>query len=148
MINQIKQFFFKPGTNEIQIEKVVSTAILILGLVGLFIYGRSRNAKKDVERNENALYTIGTTLKQYKSFRSPNPTVKYEFKVNSIELTDFEEIPDYLHGRIVTEGGRYFVQYSSKNPHNCKLLLESQVPDTLTEAPVDGWEHIPIVQNK
>jgi hypothetical protein len=95
------------------------------------------------ERRLNERYTIGITIQQFKNFRSPNPNVKYRFNIGSKELKDFEEIPNYLHQKIITSGGRYYVQYSSKNPGNRKLMLGYPVPDSIKIAPAEGWDYMP-----
>ena len=143
MIDSIKQFFYKPGTTQIHKEKIISTIILLLGFIAFIVYRSFKNEKLQIDRKENARYTIGMTIKQGKNFRLPNPFVVYSFNLGAQSFEKTETIPDYLQGKIVTSGGRYYVQLSSKNPNNCKLLLEYPVPDSIDIAPSEGWDYMP-----
>jgi hypothetical protein len=143
MKNEVKNIFYKPGTTKLNKERILSTIVFIVILIIIGLFNKNNNLKSDLDRRTNPKYTIGSTLRQYKNFRSPNPSVKYRIEVDNKELEEFEEIPDFLNGKIIIEGGRYYVQLSSKNPSNCKLLLEYPVPDSISEAPDHGWVYMP-----
>ena len=143
MFRSVIEFFYKPGTSEIHKEKLISACVITIALVGAVIYGRIRNPRLEKERNENARYTIGITLKKYTTSKSPNSSVKYKCWLDYQIIKDFEEIPYYLKGKIVVPQGRYFVQYDSTNLYNRKLLLDCPVPDSITDVPDSGWLYMP-----
>ena len=70
--------------------------------------------------------------------------MKFKYYVfDKQELTEFVEIPNYLHGKVETENGRYYVQFSEKNPKNSKMLLDHRVLDSIVVAPNNGWRYMP-----
>lgn len=143
MFRNVKQFFYLPGTSELNKPKVVSTIVLSVALVLYGFWRTNRNHEQAKLRNENGRFTIGITLSLHKNFRSPNPYVKFIFSANGRDWTDFQEIPNFLHGKITDKGGRYFVHYYTEDPSNCQMLLEYPVPDSLQEAPDSGWVAFP-----
>lgn len=38
---------------------------------------------------------------------------------------------------------RFYIMFNPDNPKNSKLLLDFPVPDSITEAPPEGWDKIP-----
>lgn len=46
------------------------------------------------------------------------------------------------------EGRRFFVEVNSKNPDECLIDISLPVPDSISEAPYDGWKELPIKTDK
>lgn len=40
-------------------------------------------------------------------------------------------------------GNRYYVKFETNNPKNSQILLNKPVPDSIKEAPSQGWDKIP-----
>jgi len=40
-------------------------------------------------------------------------------------------------------GKRFFIQVNSKNPEECLIDITLPVPDSISEAPYDGWKELP-----
>lgn len=142
MSNAFISFFYKPNGAGIYWGKVIGTIVLTIALISLAIYGQLRNKKLKLEREANKMYTIGITTGIYKNIRSAVPNVVYKFSINESSFTKSEDIPDYLEGKVIPQNGRYYVQYSSKDPNNCKLMLSYPVPDSVSVSG-DGWTFMP-----
>lgn len=145
---EIKGFFYKPGSTKWDIERMISSVVVISLLVGLFFYGQKRNLKLTKERMLNVRYTVATTITSHRNFKSSQPTVDYFFNYSGKRYLDFEKIPDTLEDKIRTTNGRYYVEFSSKNPDNCKLLLLYPVPDSIKAVPEEGWNYLPGFKNR
>ena len=68
--------------------------------------------------------------------------VDYVYTVNGI---DYQNSSDYLHDKYGTKatGGRYYVKYDVTHPQRSDLLQNKPVPDSIKEAPPNGWDKIP-----
>ncbi|MDX2047803.1 MAG: hypothetical protein SFU87_13515, partial [Chitinophagaceae bacterium] len=80
------------------------------------------------DRKANLKYAIGVTGKAHHNIKSSQPTVEYSYKVNGVKYSGNEPITAQFEKTLVANGGRYYVELSSKNPSNSKLLLDYPVP--------------------
>ena len=94
------------------------------------------------------MYTIGTTGKINKNYRSSKPTIIFYYRVIQKDYQEREQIDVNFENTVVPNGGRYYVEFSSKNPTNSKLLLNYPVPTTILSAPDSGWSYMPGYMNK
>ncbi len=141
--DNLMQNFRKDNTREWHKGKIISSIVFVsfLSLIGLYV--RKREKENEIDRNVNQYFTIGTTGKQYHNVKSSQPTIKYHYKVGSQEYSDFESIPVQFEKTVVANGGKYYVEFSSTNPNNSKLLLGYPVPDTVKIPAVEGWTYMP-----
>jgi hypothetical protein len=82
---------------------------------------------------QNKRYTIGYTTNEANDYISK---LFYEFSVNRIDYKSelwLNKSENNLH-----TNKYFFVKYSSKDPSNCKLLIEKHVPDSIKKSPPIG----------
>ena len=84
-------------------------------------------------------FTIGVTGNPFLTLRS-GFHMEYDFYINK-KMYYGDAI--YERDYDVAPGGRYFVKYDSIDPAVSKILLKSQVPDSIISAPPNGWNKIP-----
>ena len=64
-------------------------------------------------------------------------------EVRSQQIHDsMEHIGTTFENKVIANGGRYFVEFSAKNPSNSKLLLQYPAPDSIS-CPYEGWSYLP-----
>lgn len=141
LIKKIRSLLYIQGTNEIHWSKIISISIITIILIILAIYGRKKHAILDRDRKENAHYTIGVTDGRHKNLRSSSPDIDYYYWVNGRKYSNTQSYPIELD--IITNDGKYFVEFSSKDPSNAKILLDRPVPHNQEASPPAGWEVIP-----
>jgi len=141
--NDLMQNFRKDGTREWHKGKIMSSIVVVLAFIVFVFYNSRRLKGNEADRKANLTYTIGVTGKTHHNIKSSKPTVEYAYKVKGVEYSGNEHIDAQFEKTVVTNGGRYYVEFSSKNPSNGKLLLDYPVPDTVTNAAEDGWTYIP-----
>jgi hypothetical protein len=113
--------------------KIIS---IILGVFVLFVFVKFILINLNIDFNGK--YAIAITLDKEKSHRSVYIlTYKYFF-----DGKEFFGHDQYVKGMIVPKG-RYFVKVSTKFPKFCRIT-NIEVPDTIVEAPLNGWKDIPI----
>jgi hypothetical protein len=134
---------YKKGTNKIDPAKILVTLLFIMMLVFIGLCNRSKRLHADEEREKSHRYTIGITGNIYNNLKSSTPNVKYNYEVDFIKYAGSESIYKHNEGNVVSNGGRYFVEFSSINPGNSKLLLDYPVPITIEKAPILGWDSMP-----
>lgn len=134
--------FLKEGTNEIHWGKVISSLIVVLALVTFGIYKNADLKKKAKERFEYRRYTIGITGEWRHNLKSSQPTVKYYYTVLGKDYQGLEHIGATYEKTVIANGGRYWVEFSYKDPSNSKLLLGQPVPNSIRNAPDSGWADI------
>jgi len=135
--------FYKKGTNRIDPAKIIVTLLFVIMLLFIGLCNRTKRLQADSDRKANHRYTIGITGNIYKNIKSSTPNVKYYYYVGAVKYSGDESIYKHNEGNIEPGGGRYFVEFSSKNPGNGKLLLDYPVPMSIANAPSLGWDHIP-----
>lgn len=143
IIDEIKANFFKDGTRELHLGKVITSIIVFSALIFFAVYKGNDITKKAKDRKEHLKYTIGITDAKNNNFKSSKPTVIYYYKVLEKEYEHLEHIDANYEKNVLANGGRYYVEFSSTNPSNGKLLLGYPVPDTIITAPSDGWTYMP-----
>ncbi|HUC82420.1 MAG TPA: hypothetical protein VMR70_16055 [Flavisolibacter sp.] len=140
--------FRKDGTKEWHKGKIISSIIVVLALAVFAFYNNRRLKESAAERKANLTYTIGVTGKTHHNIKSSKPTVEYNYHVNSVEYSGNQDIDAQFENSVVANGGKYYVEFSSKNPSNSKLLLGYAVPDTVTNAAQGGWTYMPGYNDK
>lgn len=78
-------------------------------------------------------FTIGETS-GVKSF-SNSLYVNFEFNFNNKKYTGDK----FYKNNIQKQGGMYFVKFYPKAPFVNKILINMPVPDSIKEAPPEGW---------
>jgi hypothetical protein len=141
--DDLMQNFRKDGTKEWHKGKVISSIIVVLALIVFAFYNDRRLKENAADRKANLRYTIGVTGKTHHNIKSSKPTVEYVYYVDRIEYSGNEHIGAQFEKNIVANGGKYYVEFSSKNPGNSKLLLGYPVSDTVTTVSDDGWTYMP-----
>ena len=146
--DDLMQNFRKDGTREWHKGKIISSIVFVAVLFLIGLYGRERRIENSADRKANFTYTIGVTGKKHHNIKSSQPTVEYIYKVNGVEFSGNQHIDAQFEKSIVANGGKYYVEFSSKNPSNSKLLLDYAVPDTVSNAAQGGWSYMPGYSDK
>ncbi len=143
VLEDFKNNFYKSGTKIFDPKKVVFSVLILLALVVFIIYNNTKISERINERKKDARYTIGITGNKYYNPKSSKPIIEFSYCSNGVIFTGTESIGANCEKNVIAKGGRYFVEFSSKNPNNCELLLNSPVPDSILIAPDDGWNRLP-----
>jgi hypothetical protein len=77
---------YNPGTTEIYWEKVISSSVVLIGLLSFMIYNQGRVNRRTRERNDFPRYTIGLTLGSHNNVKG-SKTIEYKYYVNGIMYT-------------------------------------------------------------
>ncbi|MEK7224582.1 MAG: hypothetical protein AAB221_02750 [Bacteroidota bacterium] len=143
VLEEFKSNFYRKGTKRIQPIKVIMCLILFLGLIAFAVFKEKDLAQKSRERKESLRYTIGITGKVHKNFKSSKPTVDYYYKYYRDQYSGTHHVGASNENNLISNGGRYYVEFSFKNPKNSELLLDYPVQDSILTAPPNGWDYIP-----
>ena len=141
-LEDLMRNFYKDGTKELHWGKVGSSIVVLVALIVFIFYNNSRLQYKSNDRLANRRYTIGTTGARHHGIRSSQPTVKFYYMVLGKEYQGNQDIDAQYEKTVVANGGRYFVEFSSKDPNNSKLLLGEPIPTSIQSAPDSGWANI------
>ena len=117
------------------ISKILFLSILF-GYI-LYIVVKSYNDK--IERNLKTKYTIGK-VENIRARANLDYALDFSFNVNNITFDAIWGVESVNKALI---GSRFFVKFESGNPDNCEILLDKPVPDSIKEAPPEGWDKIP-----
>jgi hypothetical protein len=102
-------------------------------ILGIYIY------RKNVSIKEGN-YTIGLVTKKYWSVVS-HESIMYLYKKSNEQYTNSAVYDDRYKPKV---GKRYLIQYSSKYDFGgANIFQDIPVPDSIMEAPADGWKEIP-----
>jgi|SRR6185369_5735807 len=142
VFEEVKSTYYKKGTTEIDPGKVITTVILIVGIIVFGLCNRNQLIQDEADRKLNKRYTIGYTERTYHNIRG-STNVKYHYDVNGVVHKGLEEILNHNEENVITNGGRYFVEFSSVKHSNSKLLLDYPVPDSILSVPEGGWKVMP-----
>lgn len=119
-------------------EKKVNRKSLLLGLLIIIVicivgFYRSNTVEKD------GVYTIATVYNIEKTRGGRHYNFSYivnDVQYNSYAISTIKTLQD--------EGKRFFIQFLPNNPERC-LMTDIRVPDSITEAPPEGWKELPII---
>ena len=118
---------------------------MIGGLLTFIIIGRFF----DNDMKKNHIYTIGTTYEIKGKSRSSSKRLLFTYllenKVNDVETQFLSDSLDYYKPNI---GKRFLIKMNNKQWVNrvfstYKLYITIPVPDSLKEAPREGWKELP-----
>ncbi|MFY7840510.1 MAG: hypothetical protein ACOVP7_09545 [Lacibacter sp.] len=147
LIEDLKSNYFKKGTRTVEPIKVVVSLIVVVFLVIFYFYNESDLKDKEADRRNNTRYTVGFSTKRYKNPKSSKPTIEFYFFYRQSKYRSREHI-DAEYEQLSLEEKRYYVEFSSINPCNCRLLFASPVPDSVNNIPDDGWSYMPGYEKK
>lgn len=105
---------------------------LAIVITGLYLYLR-QNKLENSHR-----YSIGTVT----HFEAQQGSFGVDFKL-IISGKEYDGGCTVYNKYNNIVGKRFFVKYYPKNPKNSEILLEKPVPDSIKEAPPNGWDKIP-----
>ncbi len=131
LLEDLKRNFYKDGTNEWHKGKIISSIIVVIALLLFIVYKNMDLKRNALDRAVNRQYTIGLTGKKNHNLKSSQPTVKYYYRIGYQEFSGLEHIDMQFEESVISDGGRYYVEFSSKNPANSKLLLNYPVADSI-----------------
>jgi hypothetical protein len=118
-------------------KEMVFSLIGLIIMVSIFIYSIFNEKNKKKELGENKKYTIcytnGITRTASMSF------IKYVYYVNNVK---YESKERYIPGRF-SDGIRYYIIFSPKDPKNNQVQWNMVVPETVQSAPPAGWDYPP-----
>ena len=120
---------FKKNKKNILIGGVFILAVLIFAII------ENYESNKLIKGNNN--FTIG----KYTESKAAKGAILYyyTFKVNDKWYQKAQET-----GNKGKKGKLYFVIYNPTNPDKSRLLMNIPVPDSIKEAPKNGWKELPI----
>lgn len=104
--------------------------ILTIGLIGTY---RSETVAKE------GVYTI-TTIYKVQGARG-GLRVDFRYTFGNKEYTGYAVNSSYSHNDV---GKRLFIKVLPSDPDRC-LITDIRVPDSITEAPVEGWVELPVI---
>ncbi|MBW7870899.1 MAG: hypothetical protein H3C39_07560, partial [Flavobacteriia bacterium] len=122
--------------------------MVLAGIIALLIYiyilkGYARENLMEI--SENSKYTIGEITQRRNETRSNHYRYHYFLKNKKYNRRFyFGEKGKYAHLPL----GKYFVVFDSLRPKHSVLLPILIVPDSITEAPPEGWKELPIPVDK
>ena len=143
VLDDLRGNFYKDGTEELHWGKIISSIIVVILLITFSIYKTIDLKVKEKERIQNARYTIGITGEKHHNIKSSQPTVEFYYTVLGKKYQSIEYIGATYEKTVLLNGGRYFVEFSSKDPTNSMLLLGLPIPDLIQSFPDSGWVDIP-----
>ncbi|MBN8668560.1 MAG: hypothetical protein J0M30_13760 [Chitinophagales bacterium] len=138
-INDLLRNFYKEGTSELHWGKVIASVLFALLLLSIGLCNRSKKQKLNSERERDHRYTIGVTGVKHHNIRSSQPTVNFYYEVLGKQYEGTESIGASYEKDVTPNGGRFFVEFSTNNPSNGKLLFDHPVPDYIRSFPDSGW---------
>lgn len=145
-MNIFRNALYKPNSKKIYWEKIISSVVVLSGLLLYINHDNKRINRKTRLRNEFPKYTIGITVGGQNIIRG-NPAVDYVYYVEGREYKSWNT---YARGYydVKKVGLRYFVKYSSKDPSNAVILFQCPVPENVKSAPFQGWDQLPVDCNE
>lgn len=127
----------------IEVKKIWQAALIVLGgfliLYLMIFFGNKSSRKFRMELFEIGYYTIGTVIKKVSEPRVTYYIYQYQFENKTYE-------GKYI-GKSLKINGNYFLIFNPAKPKDKYLLGDFPVPDSITTAPSNGWEEIPIPIN-
>lgn len=116
---------------------IVFTAFIIF-----IAYKEDEFKELDKERKQHTRYTIGITTKERHNPRSSSKAIYFRYCYQDTTYTNFELV-GWLDNSVLTDGGRYYVEFSYLNPGNSKMFFDRPVPSHIMNPPYTGWASIP-----
>lgn len=118
--------------------KKVNKKSLFLGLSIIIIVGLVYTYRSDIVKKEG-VYTIATVYNIEERGGGRRNDFSYSFKGKTYESYGMSP---YIH--MSDEGKRFFIQILTNDPSRC-FMTRIRVPDSITEAPLEGWKELPII---
>jgi len=112
-------------------------ALIAILLIIAFIIVRNNRMLHD-----NHKFTIGTPIRYDVNSNTSNDLV-YIYFVNNVRYMQDSPCSDYSFSYRSLINRNFYVMFNPDNPKNSKLLLDFPVPDSIREAPPEGWDKIP-----
>jgi hypothetical protein len=107
-------------------------------ILGIYIY------KKNVSIKQGN-YAIGLVTKRYWPVVS-HESIMYSYKKSNEQYTSSAVYDDRYKPKV---GKRYLIQYSLKYDFGgAKIFQDIPVPDSIKEAPAEGWKELPVWAEK
>ncbi|HNW69557.1 MAG TPA: hypothetical protein PKI01_04080 [Bacteroidales bacterium] len=110
--------------------------IILFILIIITIIAKYSFNKNTIEKNHK--YSI-CTVQRFEGVKG-GFSVGYSFFVLNTEYVVGEIVQD---GNKSVVGNRFYVKFYPPNPKNSEILLDRLVPDSIKEAPPQGWDKIP-----
>lgn len=122
--------------------------IIIICCIGFLFFGYCWNIyvnDKKLKIYENQKYTLGEITQRRNETRSNH--YRYHYFIDNRKYNGrfyFGERGKYAHLPL----GKYFVVFDSLKPKNSVLLPFINAPDSIAEAPPEGWKKLPVPVDK
>jgi hypothetical protein len=85
-------------------------------------------------------YTIATTTRKIFTAKS-GFEIEFLYKIDGQQYKSYGADIEKYH--IEYPNARYLLKYSYKNPSACEIQWDLKVPDTIGQAPLNGWKEPP-----
>lgn len=119
---------------------------IVIGIISAIISGTVTWWKERTAIDECHRYTIGYAT------RAPGKTLYYRYSVKGRNFTGSwgqkaRSWKDYWKGDFVAKNylyQRFLIQYSCKQPEINRIDWSHSIPESVENAPYDGWETLPV----
>jgi len=115
---------------------LIGSVLVIIFLIGLFIYAIVHNYKKNKALESDPMYTVGIVTDVGSALGQK--LVAFDYVINGLHY--FDEFHPGIHKYILN--GRYVVKFSRENP-KYNNLLSIVIPDSIKNVPPQGWTEPP-----
>ena len=118
-------------------QKIYIGIFCSIAIIIMIFLGVRNNISGKKERDKYGKYTVGILTGWNIPVKQSAIVIYYKYSISSAIDNVYENKPYYMPSSfnihdINTEGGKYIVKFSSKDPDNAELLLElGEVPDTI-----------------
>ena len=120
--------------NNLNVKWIYTLRLCFFCAIILFAIWRSCRVSSDFR------YTVATTTKLISTPRN-HDAIEYTFSVNGKIYTSVgADIKKY---NIQYPNGRYFVKFPFKSPSANEIQWDLPVPDSIINAPKNGWKELP-----
>jgi hypothetical protein len=135
-------FIYKSSSKDIYWEKIISSLVVLALFFIVVFYNNKRLARLKKKRDEFGRYTIGITKAEHNNVKG-SMVVEYYYFFARLKLAGVTSTKNWLFDKPYTRGGRYYVQVDYTDPSNVEIFFDRPVPDSITEAPDNGWTYMP-----
>ena len=116
--------------------------IIIFWCVLIVFYFLQKDKLSNILKNPN--YTVGL-VNGIQKYNTGDDYYRYKY---SIDSKDYQKGIGASSSNNIFIGTRYFVIFEKGKPKNAMLLPFILIPDSIQEAPSEGWKELPIPVDK
>ena len=125
-------------------KKTLINKIGIALVLSFILFGVIISIIRGIKLENSHMYTIGQLYKIGGGGRS-SPSLYYKYNINNklFNVIHSQVTKNKIFSSKAEIGKRYYVKFEKDNPKNSEMLTDYPVPDSIKEAPVNGWDTLP-----